>query len=331
MSNGKVRCFVSKKGIEDLKKEYEEIRMSEPQVDALKKSIERAKKDNRKTVYTNFWKRTARVAAAVFIIFIILPNTSAGVAHAMAGIPLLGNVVKVVTFREYDFDNGTQIADINVPNLEVEEAVPEENGITLAEIQEAGSAVYDGEESLNDGLNDSALMETVNGINMDIDVLTEQIIADFKKDTEDRTGVKEVIVSHEIMKTPKVYFTLKLTHYESSADGAETVYYYTIDLATGERLLLQDLFVEDADYITVISEEIIRQMRDRMAADENVHYWLDEEFEEWNFTSITEETQFYINENNNVVISFNEGDVAPMYMGVETFEIPAGVWAGIRK
>ena len=94
---------------------------------------------------------------------------------------------------------------------------------------------------------------------------------------------------------------------------------------------LKDLFAPDADYIGVISEEVIRQMRDRMAADSNVAYWLDEEFEEWNFKEITEDTQFYINENNNVVISFNEGDVAPMYMGVVTFEIPAEILSEIRK
>ena len=175
------------------------------------------------------------------------------------------------------------------------------------------------------------MKETINGINADIDELTEQIIADFKKDIEEENGVKEVIVSHEVVATPEEYFTLKLMHYEASADGAEKIYYYTIDLATGERLALEDLFVEDADYIGIISREIIRQMRERMAADANVAYWLDEEMDDWNFKEITGETQFYINENNNVVISFNEGDVAPMYMGVETFEIPAEVLNSIRK
>lgn len=322
---------MSKKGIEDLKKEYEEIRMSEAQVDAFRKTIEKAKKDNRKSGSLRIWKNVATAAAAVLITFIVLPNTSAGVAHAMAKIPLLGNVVKVVTFRDYDYDSGAQIADIDVPKLEVEEAAPEEAGIALTELPGEGSPAYGGEESMEDSLNASALKETVNGINADIDALTEQIIADFKKDAEEQTGVKEVLVSHEVMATPDAYFTLQLTHYEASADGAETVYYYTIDMATGERLLLADLFAEDVDYTSIISTEIIRQMRERMAADANVSYWLDEEFEEWNFTSITDDTQFYINENNNVVISFNEGEVAPMYMGVETFEVPAEVLEDIRK
>ena len=322
---------MSKKGIEDLKKEYEEIRMSEVQVNAFKQSIEKAKKDNRRIKQIRVWKMAGTAVAAVLITFIVLPNTSAGVAHAMAKIPFLGNMVRVVTFRDYDYDSETQIANVDVPKIELEETVVEDAGIVTADFTGEGSAVYSGEERMEDGSDASALKETINGINADIDELTEQIIADFKKDVEEENGVKEVIVSHEVIATPEQYFTLKLMHYEASADGAEKIYYYTIDLATGERLALEDLFVEDADYIAVISREIIRQMRERMEADANVAYWLDEEIDDWNFKEITGETQFYINENNNVVISFNEGDVAPMYMGVETFEIPAEVLEGIRK
>ena len=68
-----------------------------------------------------------------------------------------------------------------------------------------------------------------------------------------------------------------------------------------------------------------------MEKDENISYWLDDEMEELDFNEITEETNFYINQNNDVVICFNEGDVAPMYMGSIEFEIPAEVLYEIRK
>ena len=316
---------MSKKGIEDLKKEYKEIRMSEAQVDAFKQSIEKAKKDNRRRSSLRVWKNAGTIAAAVLITFIILPNTSAGVAHAMSQIPLIGNVVKVVTFRDYQYDSGTQIADVNVPNLEVEDT-----GISLAQTTDEEGAVYDGEteETLPIAF---SLKESTGEINADIEALTAQIIEEFEADVKMQTGVKEVIVSHETVATPEQYFTLKLSHYEASADGVENVYYYTIDLTTGERITLADLFLKDADYVSVISEEIKRQMREQMASDENVAYWLDEEIDEWNFKEITGETQFYINADNKLVISFNEGEVAPMYMGVVNFEMPAEVLSGIRK
>lgn len=87
-------------------------------------------------------------------------------------------------------------------------------------------------------------------------------------------------------------------------------YFYTIDLISGESLQLKDIFVEGADYINPISENIKEQMHKRMTQDENVYYWLDDEIGELNFKTISEETSFYINEKDNVVISFNQGEVS---------------------
>ena len=102
-------------------------------------------------------------------------------------------------------------------------------------------------------------------------------------------------------------------------------------MTTGQRMALRELFAEGADYITPISENIKEQMQVQMDADENVCYWLNEEMEEYNFSSITDETLFYVNETGNVVIAFNEGDVAPGYMGAVEFEISEEVLESIRK
>ena len=135
----------------------------------------------------------------------------------------------------------------------------------------------------------------------------------------------------QIIETTEEYFTIKLMCYQAQASGAEWNYYYTIDLKSGERVELADLFVKDADYKTAISENIKEQMKEQMAADENAEYFLDGEIEEVNFQSITDETAFYLNADGEIVISFNEGDVAPMYMGVVTFTIPTDAVEGIRK
>ena len=57
----------------------------------------------------------------------------------------------------------------------------------------------------------------------------------------------------------------------------------------------------------------------------------DTEVPEWNFPSINDDTSFYINADGNLVISFNEGDVGPMSMGVVEFTIPHDVIADILK
>ena len=84
------------------------------------------------------------------------------------------------------------------------------------------------------------------------------------------------MIKHEVINTTDDYFTLKLMCYQAAGSGDEMDYYYTIDLKTGERLALKDLFKEGSDYITPISENIKSQMRGQMDADENVSYWLTE-------------------------------------------------------
>ena len=175
------------------------------------------------------------------------------------------------------------------------------------------------------------LKKTTEEINAEIRKITDQIITEFEENAKNKEGYQDIMISHEILATSENYFTLKLICYQASGSGAEWDYFYTIDLKTGQRLALADLFTEGADYITPISDSIKEQMQARMDADENVHYWLNDEIEEWNFKQITDETSFYLNADNNIVISFNEGDVAPMYMGCVEFEIPGEVVEGIRK
>lgn len=174
------------------------------------------------------------------------------------------------------------------------------------------------------------LEKTMEEINAEIQMITEPFIEEFKSNLEKEQGYQDIIVESEVVNTTEEYFTLKLICYMGSGSGTEWNYYYTIDLATGERLHLKDIFVEGVDYITPISENIKIQMEEQMAADEMVSYWLHDEIEEWNFKAIKEDQSFYIDAEGNLIISFNEGDVAPMYMGVVEFTIPNEVTADIR-
>lgn len=280
--------------LEHIRNDYEGIEMSGEQLSAMKQSILRAKKEKQRK-HKKVTRAIAAAAAAVAV-FIALPNTSANVAYAMSNIPVIGKLVDVVTFRDYEYESERHHADIEVPEL------------------------------VSDGV------VAVDEINSEIQRITDQIVAEFEESLKNEEGYQEVVVKHEILVTTEEYFTLKLICYQGAGSGAEWDYYYTIDLNTGERLALDDLFIEGADYITPISENIKEQMRQQMAADENVIYWLDdEEIPEWNFESITEETSFYVNGEGNIVICFNEGDVAPMYMGCVEFVIPDEVVAEIRE
>ena len=83
--------------------------------------------------------------------------------------------------------------------------------------------------------------------------------------------------------------------------------------------------------MTPISEDIKKQMREKMAEDENLYYWVDDEITELNFQKIKEDQNFYLNEDGQIVICFDEYEVAPGYMGLVQFTIDNSVVSDILK
>lgn len=292
------------------KKNYEKPHMSAEQLNRVKQKMEEAKLENRKEKRRKNMTRAMATAAAVLLAIIILPNTSASVAYAMQQIPFIGKIIEVVTIRDYQYEDDRHRADIDVTELKVEESLAPEGA---------------DEEAVN------TLENTTEEINAEIQEITDRLIEEFEKSIAEEEGYQDVMVKSELLATTEDYFTLKLICFQAIGSGYEWNYYYTIDLHTGERLKLKELFTEGSDYITPISENIISQMREQMAADPEKIYWLDSDMEDSNFKQITDETSFYVNEKGNVVICFNEADVAPGYMGAVEFEIPNEAVANIRK
>ncbi len=290
-------------GLRVLKAEYQKPEMSGEQFEKLLAKIEEAKSDGKKERRRTRTVRYTAAAAIIFGFFIVLPNTSAAAADAMERIPVIGRLIEAVTFRNYEYESDRNMADIKVPKITVD-------------------------EHANAGTSQKKLKRTVEEINAQIRSITDELVEEFEKNLSYEEGYQDVVVDSETLATTEDYFTLKLSCYQG---GYAWNYYYTIDLNTGERLSLKDIFKDGADYRTPISENIKEQMKAQMQADENVTYWLDQEVEEWNFKTISDDVSFYLNEKGNVVIAFNEGDVAPMYMGTVSFEIPADVLDGIRR
>ena len=288
-----------------LKKEHNQLRMTDTQLEILKKRMEETEMEmNKNRKKSGIIKCT--VAAALVAGFMALPNTSASVAYAMGQIPVIGPLVEAVTFRDYKYESDRNNADIRVPEIRL------------------------GDQAKNNDTQ-KKLENTTEEINTEIQKITDQLVKEFEDNLAHEEGYQNVVVNSEVLTATEDYFTLKLNCYQGACSGYQFNYYYTIDLNTGKRLQLKDLFREDADYITAISKNIRKQMKKQMAEDENVIYWLDNEIREWNFKNITDKTSFYLNREGNLVISFNEGDVAPMYMGIVEFEIPQQVLEGIRK
>ena len=333
----------SSRELQSAKDEYLAQHMTPEQVSRFRGKIDRAKKENRRKLTLVRIRNLSTMAAALVAAFVILPNTTMSVANAMENVPFLGKLVSVVTFRDYHYEDEKNSINVEVPELVVESymlTAPEEGAgvagedtdTTTAEMVEAEETTGTITAEMAEEAADTASVEmaeklssTTSQINMEIQSITDQLIAEFEKNKE--TGYQNITVKSQTLSTTADYFAFKLICYQGMGSGAEWDYFYTIDLTTGERLALADLFPENEDYITRISEDIKKQMREQMDADDNVYYWLEDEVTEWNFRSITEETSFYLDQDGRLVICFNEGDIAPMYMGCVEFRISEDIYS----
>lgn len=290
--------------LKSFKEQYEKTLMSDEAVFEMKKRIEQGKKEKQSMSKRKSYKGWVIAAAAAFAIF-VLPNTSSTVARVMEDIPLLGGFFKVITIKNYQYEDQKNTADVVVPEITTEKSADE-------------SAAKTGKK-------------TVDEINAEIRDITDKWVEEFKSNM-DGEGYHDIKIDSEIIATTEDYFTLKLICFQAAGSGYEEDHFYTIDLNTGEKVELADLFKDGSNYKSIISENIKDQMKEQMAANDGVIYWVDnKDYPEWNFKEITDNTSFYINENGEIVICFNEGDVAPMYMGTVEFTIPNDIVADILK
>lgn len=288
--------------LELYKEQYEKPVMNDEAVFMMKQRMEQGKKEKRFMSKKKAYKGFA-IAASVALAILVIPNTSKTLAHSMGNIPVLGDFFKVITFRDYKYEDDKNAADVVVP-----EVTTKENADKI--VAETGK-------------------KTADEINAQIQEITDKWVEDFKSNLEDE-GYHDIKIDYEVIATTEDYFTLKLICFKAAGDGYEENHFYTIDLKTGNKVELADLFKKDSDYKKIISENIKEQMKEQMEADEGVIYWVDnEEYPEWNFKEITDDTSFYINANEEIVICFNEGDVAPAYMGTVEFTIPKDIVADI--
>lgn len=284
-----------------LKKDYLETPIPEELDFVVKKAL----KDNRfkKTKY-NIRFKGFKIAVASLLasiaIFTIGINTSPVFAQTMLKVPLVGNIVQVLTFREYTLNEDTFNANIKVPAI---------SGLD--------------NKDLENSLNEKYLKEN------------EKLYAKFQAEMEDlkeNGGGHLGVDSGYIVKTDNDRI-LSIGRYVVNTVGSSStvIKYDTIDKKKEVLLTLPSLFKDDS-YVNIISENIKSQMLKQNQSDENKIYWVEGIGEEGYmelFEKISPEQSFFINPDNKLVISFDKYEVAPGYMGVVEFVIPTEVIADI--
>ena len=241
-----------------------------------------------------------RIAAAaacfVFITLFVLPNVSVAYAQTLEQIPVIGDIVRVVTIRNYFYADDKHEMNIDVPQIE-------------------------GEDS-----------EAVDYINKDVSELTTALVNQFYKDLEitGNNGYGSIHVDYEATTNTDRWFTLKLSVSETSASSNTYFEFYHIDKKQGKIIELGDLFNTDK-FSDILVAEIKMQMQEQMANDENISYWINNSGIGEEFATVSADHNFYWNENGDLVIIFDKYEVGPGSMGTPEFVIDRDVIKDILK
>lgn len=106
-----------------LKEVYQKPQMSEEQLKRLRTIMEEAKMTEKKEKYNQKMIRWSITAAAFIGAFVILLNTSSTVAYAMGQIPVFGQLIQVVTFRNFQYESDRSIAAIELAKIKLDNEI----------------------------------------------------------------------------------------------------------------------------------------------------------------------------------------------------------------
>lgn len=236
----------------------------------------------------------ASAVTAFVLVFFLLPNVSADVSYAMQDLPVIGDIIRITSVYKKQTGDEYHFEDIQAPELE-------------------GSG---------------QMQEPVESINEDVDALVSRVMTEYENGIADipdaHTGL---MIDYEILTNNEHWFTMKLMIYHAAGSSAVEYHFYHIDKDNGQLVTLSDLFDKDFDYVSIFSEEVKNQMRQRMAADENQAYWIHGEEEyDWGLDRIDPDQNFYFDADGNLVLVFEKYEVAPGYMGTPEFTIPKEIF-----
>lgn len=289
------------KNLEKWKKEYMDVLIPEELDFVVKKALKESgvnivnKKSNIKRI-----RIAAAFVAAVFVAFTVSINTSPVFAATLSKVPVVGSIVKVLTFREYVVNEGTFNSNIEVPAIQGLE-----------------------NKTLENSLNEKYLEEGKN--------LYEDFKADMEEIKKMGGGHLGVDSGYEVKTDNDKILSIGRYTVNTVASSSTTMKYDTIDKKNEILITLPSLFKDDS-YVDIISENIKKQMVEQNKADSQKYYWvagIEKEGTMELFDKISKEQNFYINPEGKLVISFDKYEVAPGYMGIVQFVIPTDILSDI--
>lgn len=269
----------------------------------MKKSLGNSENRKSEIRMKNNFKYVKLIIVAVAVLFVCIINISPTVAMVMKEIPIVGSFIKVISISTYRSSDEDKTVIIDKPKV-----------------------VEVTKEYLK-----SDLAETTVDINQEIELEileytreADQRIAEYKKAFIETGGTEQgfeekqiqVVVNHEIKGETEEYFSFALSMYEDWNSAYAVTRYFNLDAKTGSEIQLIDLLGDN--YIDIANKEITNQIAESDKVNKNSLYFSQDI---GCFTTINEESNFYINQSGNPVIVFDKYEISPGSTGRPEFEI----------
>ena len=281
--------------IDKLKENYNNIEIPKELDDVINDAFnesENKKLENNKKDWRRNMKKWYASAAAVGLI-IVSVNASSTFAKSLENIPVIGNIIKVVNFNNYRIDKDGMDVSISLPEVSSDNKDLEYK--LNKEFEKEGKEAYKKYEAE---------------------------VAELEK--EGKTTHKSAEMWSETVAENDKTLSVAIYNTETEASAATSRKIYNIDKKDKTILTLEGMFGNN-DYVDVLSKNILSQMKERTKKDSNDVYFVDNTFK------IKKDQPFYINDKGELVICFDEYEVAPGSAGLVEFVIPSNVVSKLMK
>lgn len=270
----------------ELKKEYENIVCSEN----LKERIDKTMKNKNKK-----WIYTIEGIAAALVICTVTLNAVPSLSAAAQDIPVVKNIVNVLTGGRFELKDGGYEADIETPEI---------TGLGNKEL----------EALLNKEFKHNA------------EEIKNRFISDMEEIKKEYGGSEVhmgVSMGYKVKTNNDKILALDVYVVNTAGSSSDEHKYYNIDKKTEKLLTLDEVYKNTPDYKKILAEYIEKEMKRRNDEEEGLFFLPNDEFGGEDTEKALENiNKFYINDSGKVVICFDKYEIAAGAQGSPEFEIP---------
>ena len=227
--------------------------------------------------------------AAAAACFTLMMHVSPVFAQNVANLPVIGEFLRIVTGVQIDKEDANEVIHITLPKVE-----------------NSGNAEFEKQ------------------INQRIEEELDHLSAEAREQAE---ALKKEAAGQEEPYSPVDFYADYHIHYNQGtllsfsidttttmASGYDQRYFFNLDLETGQELTLTEVIGQDK--LEAADQQIRAQIEQRLAEDPSSFFDFGEE---GGYSGLKADQKFHINENRQVVVVFDEYEIAPGSSGTPEF------------